>query len=1321
MSTAQTTRSLRRHLALIVAGVCAVACPAIAESGAESGADSGAQSGAELGAASGVRGGMDSDGGVPVWNDLSVIQQGRAEPRAFAFPFDTREGALRGARPAGYLDSPNVRSLRGVWDFCFAATPAATPSGFESPGYEPDADGGWTTIPVPANIELHGHGYPNYTNIKYHFSPATPPMVPSAQNWVGCYRRSFEIPASWEGRRLFVRFEGAGSAVEVWVNGERVGYNEGGRASAEFDITGAAMVGQNTIAVKTYRLSNGSYLEDQDFWRLSGLYRDVLVWSAPRVHIEDFGVRTDLDGGYDNATLWVELAGTQTAPHPAADNGNRPDIHLELVDDNGVTVAEKTLGRVPFRVGQPTRTHTELAIDSPARWTAETPDLYTLLISVVSEGQPIEVLSQRVGFREIGIDDRGRFLINGNPVLMRGVNRHEHEPETGHAVTMEGMLTDIRIMKQNNFNAVRTCHYPNHPVWYQLCNEFGLYVVDEANIESHGIGYKPDETLANKPEWTAAHVDRFRRMVVRDRNHPCIVSWSLGNEMGDGVATSAEYLWGKAYDPTRPIQSERAAWQGGNTDMVVPMYASPERIKKYAVTNEVNKPLILCEYSHAMGNSNGNFDWYWDLFREYDTLGGGFIWDFVDQGLVADVPGITTIMGAVPRRMLDYEGKVGMAGGRGTLTIGDDAAFDITGPITLEAWVKTDRVEGGGAGRASHQQILGKGDQQYALKVAPSGNVDFFVYDGEQWHIVGTPMGPSFSEAERHVAGVFDGERLLLYLDGELVSQSVARVERVATSSYPLTVGSNAQVPGREFDGLVREVRVYRRALSAGEIATPRAEPDGLVAHVRLTPSNTRTTPRDGADHFYAYGGFLEPAGVYNDDNFCMNGIVNPDRTPKPAMAAIKHAQRPVLTEAFDPAANTVRVTSFFDHVMLDDAVIGYWSLHADGRQLITGGIDTPPLAPRETGVVGLDLPDQSFARLGANPGEEVVLTVRWLTKEATRMVPAAHEVAWAQFVMADQVATGPIGRSQHGSTSINREGKHIIETTSGLTVTIDESTGMLDSMIFDGTELVASPMQPHFWRAPVDNDRGNRMPNRQGVWRDAGASWRCERVETQTTGIGMIVTAHGRITAVDAPYTITYTVRPSGEVHVQAEMGAPAREKTGELPRFGIRMGINKALADLTWYGPGPDETTWDRDELPLGRWESSVGEQYFGYSEPQETGTHVSTRWLALTSEDSPGLAVFADREGCSIPDQAITFSALPYATEDIEAAKYAWELEPEGFTWLTLDTAMMGVGGDNSWGAREKSAYRLKPTAHTVAFVLRPINGTADIAARRGRALR
>ncbi|MEO0515339.1 MAG: glycoside hydrolase family 2 TIM barrel-domain containing protein, partial [Planctomycetota bacterium] len=510
---ATTPRSLAQRTAARLAGALIAALPFTAFAQADSQANTGS----------------------PPWNDLNVIHQNREAPRAFAFPFNDAQSALAGARPARYYDSPNVESLNGTWDFAFAETPADIPEGFWATDYTPSTNAGWTTIPVPANIEMHGHGFPNYTNIRYHFRPVNPPTVPEDQNWVGCYRRTFTVPSNWQGRQLFLRFEGFSSAVELYINGQRVGYAEGGRASTEFDITQAARTGNNIIAVKTYRISDGAYLEDQDFWRLSGLFRDVLLWSAPPIHIRDFAVRTDLSDDLSRAFLEVDLEGTQYSAHPAADDGNRPNVHLELFNAAGARVAERLIERVPFTQGQPSFIHTDIPINNPDLWTAETPSLYTLVISIKDGDTTLSSIPQRVGFREIEIDDRGRLLVNNNPVLMRGVNRHEHEPETAHAITLEGMLQDIELMKRHNFNAVRTSHYPNHPVWYQLCDEHGLYVVDEANVESHEIGYDPEKTLANKPEWTASHLDRFQRMVIRDRNHPSIITWSLGNEMGDGV------------------------------------------------------------------------------------------------------------------------------------------------------------------------------------------------------------------------------------------------------------------------------------------------------------------------------------------------------------------------------------------------------------------------------------------------------------------------------------------------------------------------------------------------------------------------------------------------------------------------------------------------------------------------------------------------------------------------------------------------------------------------------------------------------------------
>jgi len=806
-------------------------------------------------------------------------------------------------------------------------------------------------------------------------------------------------------------------------------------------------------------------------------------------------------------------------------------------------------------------------------------------------------------------------------------------------------------------------------------------------------------------------------MVVRDRNQPSIISWSLGNEMGDGVAISAGYLWGKKYDPTRPIQSEQGSWTDGNTDMVVPMYATPDRIRKYAENEEVNKPLILCEFSHAMGNSNGNFDWYWDLFRKHDRLGGGFIWDWVDQGLYADPPTITEVAMVVPSRKAPFQGTIGDEGGRGNLVIGADDRFNPVNAVTVEAFVRTIDVEGGGAGRSDHQQIIGKGDTQYALKFSPGGDVQFFVYGDGRWHSVSAPRGESFSDRERHLVGVYDGRAVKLYMDGRLLASEDARGVRMSPTPHGLSVGHNSQIPGRTFDGLIREVRVYDRALTESEIRSARAEGDGLVARVKLTPRTARQRQREGVGRYLAYGGAFEPAGTYNDDNFCMNGIVNADRRPKPAMTAIKHAQRPVIVEPVSLGTGLVMLSNWYDHSMLDEKIRAEWTITADGVELARGASSVPRLAPRESAVWRLDAPMD----VDAPPGSEVVLTLSFKTLDATPMVPAGHEVAWAQFPLADQPGAEPM-RQAIGRIAIQETDTEVIALgPDGLRVVVNSETGMLEGLRKGGAELLDHPLEPHFWRAPVDNDRGNRMPTRQGAWRNAGASWSCDDVvaDVDETGIASI-TASGTIASVAAPYSITYTVRPSGEVHVHAKMDAPDGNVT-ELPRFGVRLGVDHELSDVTWYGPGPDETVWDRDEAPLGRWTQAVSEQYFPYSEPQETGTHVSTRWLVLHDDSGAGLAVFADPDGCTIPNQALTFSAMPFATEDIETAKYAWELEAAPFTWLTLDTAMMGVGGDNSWGAREKARYRIRPTAHSVAFVLRPVGSMSDVLQRRQQAVR
>lgn len=557
------------------------------------------------------------------WDDVGVWGINVEPPRASAFPFETRSLALGRAPQA----SSRFMSLDGQWKFHCSPNPAARPAGFHRTDFD---DGAWRTIPVPGNMELNGCGWPIYINYGYPFPP-DPPLAPRAYNPVGSYRTAFTVPASWTGQRVFLHFAGAGSAYTVWVNGERVGYAEDTKTASEFDVTRFIRPGPNQLAVEVVRWSDASYLEDQDFWRLSGIDREVYLYATPAARLRDAFVIADLDEGYVDGLLEIRVR--VRSYHPRRTSGYR--VTAELLDAGGRSALTRPLATPPLPVDSAAEREYTMSARLPRvrRWTAETPELYTLLLTLTdSAGRTLEVQSYRVGFRRVEIRG-GLLLVNGRAITIKGVNRHEHDPRTGHVMSDSLMLHDLVLMKRLNVNAVRTSHYPNHPRFYELTDSLGLYVMDEANIESHGMGYSPERTLANKPEWMGMHLDRTRRMVERDKNHASIIIWSLGNEAGNGINFYATYGWIRARDRSRPVQYERAKLDW-NTDLYIPMYPYFEHLIDYAEHHH-DRPLIMCEYAHAMGNSMGNFADYWDIIDRYENLQGGLIWDWVDQGLVA--------------------------------------------------------------------------------------------------------------------------------------------------------------------------------------------------------------------------------------------------------------------------------------------------------------------------------------------------------------------------------------------------------------------------------------------------------------------------------------------------------------------------------------------------------------------------------------------------------------------------------------------------------------------------------------------------------------
>ncbi|MHB1356116.1 MAG: beta-galactosidase, LacZ type [Anaerolineae bacterium] len=553
------------------------------------------------------------------WQDPQIVGRNKQAGHVTYVPYGTIDSALANERNS----SPFFRLLNGTWRFHWAPRPADSPDAWAANEVD---DAGWDQVAVPGNWQLQGaYDPPIYTNVRYPFPIDDANSVPVEDNPTGFYRTRFTIPQAWDGYEIYLNFDGVDSTFHLWINGQMVGYSQDSRLPAEFDITAFIHTGENTLAARVYRWSDGAYLEDQDFWRMSGIYRDVYLTARPRLHVRDFWARTELDADYYDATLKLTAQVTNCAQQMSAPC----QLAMRLLDTTGKIVDEAILSTNLTVAG-----HSEIELEierpihNPDKWSAEEPNLYTLLLILSDqEGQVVEVLQNKVGFRQVELKE-GRLLINGQALVVKGVNRHEHEPLAGHAIGVDSMIADIKLMKQFNINAVRTSHYPNDPRWYDLCDEYGIYLFDEANLESHGVW----DRLAKDPVWKTAFMERAIRMVERDKNHPSVIAWSLGNESGYGPNHEAMADWIHERDTTRLVHYHPAE-NAPCVDILGPMYPRISRIIEMAEERSETRPVIMCEYSHAMGNSNGNLFEYWQTIERYPRLQGGFIWDWVDQGI----------------------------------------------------------------------------------------------------------------------------------------------------------------------------------------------------------------------------------------------------------------------------------------------------------------------------------------------------------------------------------------------------------------------------------------------------------------------------------------------------------------------------------------------------------------------------------------------------------------------------------------------------------------------------------------------------------------
>lgn len=1189
---------------------------------------------------------------APDWENQAVFRINKEEPRSVSMPFPDAADALTKER----LDSPWCMMLNGEWKFHWVDHPEKRPLDFHKTDFD---DSAWKTIPVPSNVEIQGYGTPIYTNSAYPFHKDPPRVMgepPShftafhERNPVSSYRRSFSVPENWKGRHTFITFNGVASAFYLWVNGEKVGYSEDSRTPAEFDITRFLKPGENTLAVEVYRHSDGSYLECQDFWRLSGIFRDVYLHSSAPLQLRDFLARGGLNDDYSRGTLDLRVHLRDLAGGKAAE-GASVDARLTTMD--GKEIVTTTL-----KAGADGRADTLLTDLDILPWSAESPTLYQLQLTPRDKaGNATDYYACRIGFSRSEIKN-GNLLVNGQPVMIKGVNRHDHDPVTGQYVSEERLVEDILIAKANNINAIRTSHYPNDPRFLELCDIHGIYVCSEANIESHGMGYGP-ESLAKDPSWMDAHVDRVRNMVEAFKNHPSVILWSLGNEAGDGVNFEACSKWIRDHEPSRPVHYERGG-HAAHVDLYSPMYDSHDACLSYCREQEKKplaeqRPLIQCEYSHAMGNSSGGLADYWKIFEQERLLQGGFIWDYIDQSIISTKPIPDTVDDQSPlANKVSLHGKFDATGLLdGHAWIHAENAFDFGGSFTLVADVTP-------AENPGHNDLITRGDRAWALKFNQNGDLEFFVYH-EKWHSVTAPVPADFAGKRHRIAAVFDGSKLRLILNGtELASQDYQGP--VAATTAPVGISINADYHNRTFNGTIHRVRIHGKALTTADLDAPGD---------RLDIDFTRCKRSSGTLTFKAYGGDF--GDQPNDGNFCCNGIITSERKPTPQLQEVFKCYQDMGFEHLGGGRIRVSNKRFFRD--LSDLTL-HWGVLVDGKGGIDSTAELPAIAPQENAEVSLKLPSSEDG--------ELVLVVELRQKKDTAWAKAGHIVAWEQFVIRP-APLAPVVATAKAAPAIKRANGTTTVTTSTVTAVFRDADAALVSYQSSGREMLSSPLKLNFWRAPVDNDRGNNFRDRCAIWKAAGKGSTATNLKVSEEAAAVLISADLTVPAGNTTARAVFKIDADGRISADIKVN-PQGENLAPLPRIGMQCAIAGDLDQITWYGRGPMETTIDRKTGGrLAEWTVSAADAWFPYVEPQETGNRTDVRTARFTDQKGKGLLVRAIGAPLEV-------AAYPFAMSDLEGPLHPCDIPARDFITVNIDHHQMGVGGINSWGAWPLPAHML-----------------------------
>ncbi|WP_242906484.1 glycoside hydrolase family 2 TIM barrel-domain containing protein [Actinomadura terrae] len=1209
-------------------------------------------------------------------DDPGMTGEGQEPPHAVLRPYD-------GAREARAGEARRwTRSLNGTWRFALADRPAEVPAGFYRDGYDTS---GWREVRVPHTWQSDRLDHPVFRNIPTEVVPDDPPRTPRDINPTGAYVRTLDLPASWEDRRTLLRFEGVTSAYLVWVNGRYAGYDQGGYTPAEFDVSGLVHAGANRVALQVHRWSSGSYLEDYDQWRFSGIFRDVWAYSTPKTYVGDVAVHTDLDAAYRNATLTADITlGSRQGPQ------GEHTVRATLADPDG-RVVQRFSGSATVR-GETTSLRLRAPVADPAKWTDETPNLYTLLLELADErGRVVHTTRETVGFREIEVRDR-QVLVNGRRVLVKGVNRPETDARTGRHQTPDRMETDVALMKRLNVNAVRTAHYPSDPYLYDLADRRGLWIDDEVDAETHNWQdcSKPAgrDCLADRPEWRAAFLDRFQAMVARDRNHPSVLLWDTGNEAGLGAAHYAMAEWAKQVDPSRPLYHQSNSPNGDAPYAQVwgPRYPTPARLEKQAA--DTQKPIILGEYAHAMGNSLGNFREFWDVIRRHPQTQGGFIWDWAEanqrQPLITTPDGsgnrILSWLQGLPKTVDGHRGKaLYFSGLDDFVEVYRDRRLDLTGTaLTLDAWVKPVRPWTGDF------TIVAKGDHSYALKMSNERTLEFFVHSGT-WRTVRAPVPPNWYDAWHRVTGTYDGTALRLYVDGHQAA-SVPFSGAIDRSSADLNVARNSETmqdnyKGRMAHGTIDDVRVYGRALAPAELGAG-ADPkrDAILAL--------------DFDRFDTEGTFLSNGQSLSG----VDGLVGSDRYVQPETAQLSWVQSPI------------RVTRQGDAVSVSSERVFAGTSDLELRWKYTEGGRT-----LKAGAMALDLPPGGAVRPPIpEPPDNPSNAERWLTVEAvlehrTWYAPAGHVVGFGQFSAGGAAIPG-LRKAAGGEPEVSENAEQVVVSGKGFRYVFDKRKGTLTSMRARGTELLRTGPELDVWRPPISNETYTWGRAEGEDWRRAGLD-RLVTTPSSTTvtpGRQVVVSITSRSAAPDRPgawfdQTATYAVDGSGQIELTHRV--VPRGEVRALPylgRVGYTLKAPARFDTFAWYGRGPVENYPDREDgTRMGVWSSTVEEQYVPYYRPQDHGDHGDVRWALLT-DGRAGLLVGGDVEA------GVT------SYDDLDRALYPFaRVRNPGWNTLHVDHAVTGVG-DTPNTVRPEYQVRAD-TGYTYTTLIRPLTPREAITAR------